>query len=98
MDNVDITFSGSRTYRATEIVADLRNIVEAVYQPMRMVGYWDVRSTDHLCPHSAMRKLCPHTLPKDDPRYVDYLVTVRRDFNAALHVHFPHAQVHFYLV
>ncbi len=97
METIELRLDGSRTYRPTEIVADLRNVVEALFHPMRMVGYWDTRSSDHLCLQDKLGQPCPHVLPKDDPRHVDYQRTVERDLDAVLHVDFPHAQVHFYL-
>ena len=97
MDTLEIGFQGTKGFRPTEIVADLRNVVEVLFFPMRMVGYWDDPSSDHLCPQDKLHQPCPHVLPLEDPRHVNYVTTVERDLSAALRVRFPHAEVDFYL-
>lgn len=97
MERVEITIAGAPDYRATEMVADLRNAVESMYFPMKAVAYWDVRSRDHRCPQSLLGKPCPHVLSMDDPRYVPYERTVERDLDGAVDVYFPHGQVHIYI-
>ena len=97
MDTVKIAVTTRSSFRATEIVADLRNAIEALYFPMKSVGYWDVRAKDHRCPQAQLRAQCPHVLPSDDSRFVDYEVTVERDLDGVLDIYLPHAQVHIYL-
>ena len=97
MESVEIAVATTSGYRATEVVADLRNAVESIYFPMKSVGYWDVRASDHRCPQDMLRAQCPHVLPADDPRFVDYELTVQRDLSGVLDVYFPHARVHIYL-
>ena len=97
MDTVEIAVRTDSGCRSTEMVADLRNAVEALYFPMKSVGYWDVRAGDHRCPQAQLGSQCPHLLPSDDPKFVDYKVTVERDLDGALEIYFPHAQVHIYM-
>ncbi len=97
IETVELAVAAVATYRATEIVADLRNAAETLFFPMRSVGYWDVRSGDHLCPQTRLGGQCPHMLPPNDHRRVDYLTTVERELEGVLDVHFPHAQVHVFL-
>ena len=97
METVEVAFSGDKGYRATEVVADLRNASETLFYPMKMVGYWDGASRDHLCPQSRLSLPCPHVLPPDDPGFSDYVIAVERDVDAVLDVYFPHADVHLYL-
>ncbi|MCL0101977.1 hypothetical protein M1O29_02700 [Dehalococcoidia bacterium] len=97
MNTVEIAISPSTSYRATEVVADLRNAVEAIYFPMKSVGYWDTRTGDHRCPQAQLGGECPHLRETKDPKYIDYATTVERDLNGVLSVYFPHAQVHIYL-
>ena len=97
MKSLQISFIGDAMYRPTEIVADLRNATESFYHPMRIVGYWDDPSSDHACPQALVGRKCPHVLPPGDPAHVDYLQTVQRELSAILHIHYPHARVHFYL-
>ncbi len=94
---MEITIATSSDYRATEIVADLRNAVESLYFPMKAVAYWDVRSKDHRCPQSLLGKGCPHVLAADDPKYVAYERTVERDLDGVADIYFPHGQVHIYI-
>ena len=97
MDRVEIRIAGLSDYRATEMVADLRNAVESIYFPLKAVAYWDVRSKDHRCPQSLLGKPCPHVLLPDDPKYVEYEETVERDLDGVVDVYFPHGQVHIYV-
>ena len=97
METIEIAFDGVQVYRPTEITADLRNISEILFHPMRMVGYWDVPSQDHLCPQAKLGAPCPHARRDDDPERVDYLTTVERDLDGVLDVYFPHAEVHIFL-
>ena len=97
MESVEIAITTTSGYRATEVVADLRNAVEALYFPMKSVGYWDVRAGDHRCPQAQIGAGCPHLLPVDDPAFVDYEITVERSLDGVLDVYLPHAQVHVYL-
>ena len=93
---VDITTPGG--FRATEIMADLRNVAQALYHPLRPVTFWDVMAENaHLCPHQNQGQECPHLLPLDDPRHVEYAYTVEHQMDGILEVYFPHAQVYIYL-
>ncbi len=97
MERIEVLIPPSESYRATEIVADLRHAVETLFFPMKTVGYWDVPTGDHLCPQAKLQGRCPHALPTGDPARVDYLVTVERNLDAVLEVYFPHARVRLFL-
>ncbi len=97
MERIVIDIPASENYRATEIVADLREAAETLFFPMKTVGYWDLPTGDHLCPQAMLRAACPHALPQDDAKRLDYLTTVERDLDAVLEVFFPHAQVRLFL-
>ena len=96
MDRVEIDIVTASAYRATEIVADLRNAAEVLYHPMKSVGYWDVRSSDHRCPQAALGSQCPHVLPRDNPKFIAYEQTIS-DLEGFLDIYFPHGQVHIYI-
>ena len=49
MNTVNITIEPNEPYRATEVVADLRNVAESLYFPMKLVGFRDSRENIHLC-------------------------------------------------
>ncbi len=97
MEKIEVAIPRSLSYRATEMVADLRNAAETLFFPMHVVGYWDAPSGDHLCPQAQRRARCPHALASDDPGHEDYLATVERDLEGVLEVSFPHASVRLYL-
>jgi len=84
-------------YRASEIVADLRNTAEILFFPLRVVGYWDGPTGDHLCPPASIRNECPHVLPEESSNYIPYLKMIEEDLDGVLHVEFPHAEVSVYL-
>ncbi len=83
--------------RASEIVADLRNVAETLYFPMKLAGFWDYQADMHLCPQEERRQECPHKLPESDPRYAEYTETLQRERRASLEVFFQHANVSIYL-
>ena len=85
-------------FRATEAMADLRNVAETLYFPMRFVAFWDTEADGaHLCRQDERGKECPHKLPSDDPSYEDYATTAERDMRATLEVSFQPAGVRIYL-
>ena len=97
LDTVVITIETSDGTRATEIIADLRNVAEGLYYPMKLVGFWDSRADMHLCPQEERREECPHRLPETDPRRTEYTLTLQRERHANLEVRFSHAGVSIYL-
>ena len=97
MWSVEVTFGKHEVFRPSEIIADLRAAAEAVYFPLKMVGFWDSHADMHLCPQEQLRKECPHRLPKEDAGFVDYEEMVSNQLGATLRVVFPHARVSLYL-
>ena len=97
MDRVVISIETDGGARASEIVADLRNVAEVLFFPMKLVGFWDHQAGMHLCPQEERRQACPHTLAETDPARVDYAQTLQRERRAGLEVSFPHAGVDVYL-
>ena len=77
----------------TEIVADLRNAAELLFDPMRCVAFWDDRTSNHQCPQQSSGRPCPHT----EQGLEKYQQLVERNMQAVLEVFFPHAGVHIYL-
>ena len=97
MDKVVIDIETQGGVRASETIPELRAAAEALYAPMRVVGFWDQRMDLHLCPQEERKQACPHRLPQADPEYVRYSYTLQRERNANLEVVFPHAKVAVYL-
>ena len=98
MERVSISIDTEGAFRATEAMADLRNVAETLYFPMRFVGFWDSQADGaHLCRQEELGQECPHNLPSDDPSYEDYSVAAERDMRATLEVSFQHAGVVIYL-
>ena len=98
MEVVEVVIKSDGAFRATEILADLRNVAETLYFPMKLVGFWDTQAGNaHLCPQERLGKRCPHVLPPSDPAHVPYALAVQRDLGATLEVRFPHARVSVFL-
>ncbi len=84
-------------FRATEIVADLRNTAEILFFPMKCVGFWDVPTGGHICPRIQRGHECPHQ-NRPAPETLDgYRDTVENELRGVLEVAFPHADVYVYL-
>ena len=97
MNTVNITIEPNAPYRATEIVADLRNVAESLYFPMKLVGFRDTRADIHLCPEEERRKPCPHRTADGALDAVSYSRSLERERQAILEVTFSHAGVSVYL-
>ena len=97
MDRAIINIETTSEFRASEIIADLRNVAETLYFPMKLVGFWDYQADMHLCPQEERRQECLHKLPNTDPRRVEYAGALQRERHANLEVFFPHAQIAIYL-
>ena len=98
MEHVTVDIRAEGGFRATEIMADLRNVAQFLYHPLHPVAFWDVMAENvHLCPYLEQRQECLHFLPSDDPRHVEYADTVEHRMDGIVEVHFPHAQVYIYL-
>lgn len=107
MELLEIPISADTSYRASEIVADLRNAAEELFSPMKVVGYWDAPTTDHLCPLALLQLDCPNidasktlqdpTKPTCRIELNAYRESVEYERSGALELYFPHADVHIFL-
>jgi hypothetical protein len=97
MTKVTVEISTDSDFRATEIVADLRNMAEILFYPMRCVGFWDEPTGGHICPQLQLGKDCPHRADGLAPSQEEYQRTVEDQLRGVLEVDFPHAGVHIYL-
>ena len=98
MDRAEINIEAEHGFRATEIIADLRNVAETLFSPLKLVGFWDDQADGmHLCPQEQTGKECPHKLSLMDSNHVEYSVTADIDMRAILEVSFPHASLKIYL-
>lgn len=98
MDRAEINIEAEHGFRATEVIADLRNVAETLFSPLKLVGFWDEQADGmHLCPQEQTGKVCPHKLPLIDSNHVEYSVTADTDMRAVLEVSFPHADLKIYL-
>lgn len=91
---VEVSIETSSVYRASESVADLRNVAEILYHPFRTVGFWDQSSGEHLCPHTQY-SACRHT-DKDTGKQA-YRQTVVDELDGLLEVWFPEAGLSIFL-
>ncbi len=98
MERITVSIDTDGPFRATEAMADLRNVAETLFFPMRFVAFWDAQAGGaHLCRQEQLGRECPHKLPSDDPGYEDYSTTAQRDMRATLEVSFQPAGVVIYL-
>jgi len=96
MRQVMVALSSQDPFRATEVLADLRNVAETLYHPMRMVGFWDGPSGQHLCPQQRGGR-CPHQGQPADKALEAYRQLADERLGAILEVQFPHADVRIFL-
>ena len=96
MEEVTIKIEG-QSFRATEVISDLRIAVETLYGPMKMVGFWDRSQNIHRCPFLERHQDCPHTEPTEETVFSGYEKTLQRERQASLAIRFPHANVTLYL-
>ena len=98
IERITVSLDSDGSSRASEIVADLRNVAEALFHPLRLVAYWDAQAEGrHICPQADRGEECPHHLPPGSPDHVPYGQTVDRDLAGTLEVCFPHAGLSIYL-
>ena len=95
MDRIIINIESIGVFRASEVVADLRNVAEILLLPMRCIGFWDVKTQGHICPHLQKGHDCPHKTAPDGLEA--YRETVENELRGAVEVVFPHAKVYIYL-
>ncbi len=97
MEHVVVEIKTDGPFRASETIPELRDCVEALYAPMRVVGLWEDASGMHLCPQEELGQPCPHR-PEDAGSGCEaYVLTLQRRFQANLGVSFPHAGMTLYL-
>ena len=97
MTRVTVDIRTDSDFRSTEIVADLRNVAEILFFPMRCVGFWDSPTGGHICPELLRREECPHRGGSPEEDLARYQATVGRQLKGALEIAFPHADVYIYL-
>ena len=98
MNRVQINIEAEGGFRATEVIADLRNVAETLFNPLKLVGFWDEQADGmHLCPQEQLGRECLHKLPPENPRHVDYIITADHDMRAVLEVSFSHASLLIYM-
>ena len=94
MESVTVNLSTVGKFRSSEIVADLRNVAEILFHPMRCVGFWDMSTSGHICPQIQRNEECNHVGVSAVDIYRDL---VEREMGCVIEVHFSHADVFIYL-
>jgi len=97
MDQVEIEINSIGGTRASEILADLRTVVETLYFPMTLSGFWDYKEDLHLCPDEERKQKCSHFLPGGDFDLPGYELAISRQRQVSLRVRFKHASLFIYL-
>ena len=94
---VSVDIHTGSDFRATEIVADLRNTAETLFFPMKCVGFWDAPTGGHVCPQLQRGRECPHHNGPAPETLDGYRGTAENELGGVLEVAFPHADVYIYL-
>ena len=97
MDQVEIEINSIGGTRASEILADLRTVVETLYFPMTLSGFWDHKEDLHLCPDEERKQECSHFLSGGDFDLSGYELAISRQRQVSLRVGFKHASLFIYL-
>jgi hypothetical protein len=97
MNNIVINIETESNIRASETMADLRNVVENMYFPLRVAGFWDSQANVHLCPQEERRQECPHKSEDGEVSKPAYVETLQKERKVSTEVYFPHADLTFYL-
>ena len=97
LTEVTIDIRTDSDFRATEIVADLRNAAEILYFPLKSVGFWDGPTGGHICPQLQRGQECPHCGKSGEEALAEYVSTVENELRGVVEVSFPHADVHIFL-
>ena len=97
MDRVEIEINSMGGTRASEILADLRTVVETLYFPMKLSGFWDYREDLHLCPDDERKRECSHSLSGGGFDLPGYELAISRQRRVSLRVEFKHASIFIYL-
>lgn len=98
MNHVNVTIECEGGFRATEIIADLREVAETLFNPLKLVGFWDSQADGmHICPQEQLGRYCPHQLPATDPNHVSYTTTADEQMRAILEVYFAHSDLTIYM-
>ena len=90
---VEVNISSQNTFRPTEIVADLRNVAETLYHPLKLSGFWDERTSEHLCIDKNKGHICQHITSEGVFSVELYLQDDRPLAKHIMIVKFPHASV-----
>ena len=98
MEIVTINIEPNRPIRATETMADLRNVAESLYFPMKVAGFWDTRIDLHLCPEEERRTECPHRRSNGEFDEDAYARSMERMRHVTLQLEFPQAHITIYLM
>ena len=94
---VEVNISTKSSFRPTEIVADLRNVAETLYHPLKLAGFWDERTSEHLCIDENKGVLCSHRTKEGTFSIALYIQDDRPLSKHTMIVKFPHARIWIFL-
>ena len=97
MRKVTINIDTESDFRASEIIADLRNTAELLYHPMKLVGFWDLCTDGHMCPQIQKGNKCTHREKSREQALKEYRVIVEQELHGVMEINFPHANIYIYL-
>ena len=94
---VEVNISTKSAFRPTEIVADLRNVAETLYHPLKLAGFWDERTSEHFCLDENKGATCSHRTKEGMFSIESYLHDDRPLSKYTMIVKFPHARIWIFL-
>ena len=94
---VEVHILTKSLFRPTEIVADLRNVAETLYHPLKLAGFWDERTSAHLCIDENKGGICRHRTGEGAFSIELYLQDDRPLARHTMIVKFPHAGIWIFL-
>ncbi|MDP6102279.1 MAG: hypothetical protein QF579_03095 [Dehalococcoidia bacterium] len=98
MHRVRINIEAENSLRATKVIADLCNVAEIVFNPLKLVEFWNQQADGvHLYPQVQLGRECLPKPPPSDPWHVGYVTTADRDMRAVLEVNSSRADSYLYL-
>ncbi len=95
---VTINIDETEVFRASQILSDLRNTAETLFNPMVTVGFWDKQDGDkHLCPVPMNPETCSYSLSCRREGLSQYRQVMITEYNASLEVIFTHCTLHLFM-
>tara|TARA_B100002003_G_C14046063_1_gene503869 strand:- start:464 stop:763 length:300 start_codon:yes stop_codon:yes gene_type:complete len=95
---VTITIDENEVFRASQILSDLRNTAETLFNPLLTMGFWDKQDEGkHLCPAPMNPETCSLHLSCMREGLSAYRQVMIAEYNTSLEVIFAHCKLHLFM-